>query len=48
MEVQIASSYKPSDFDVSDLPDRVFELCKDLELLDLELLVPHTVHEGKF
>ena len=48
MEVQIASSYKISDFDASDLPDRVYQLCKNLQLLDLELLVPHTVNEGEF
>ena len=48
IEVRIASSYKISEFNVSDLPDRVYELCKNLQLLELEYLVPHTVNEGKF
>ena len=46
--VQIASSYKISEFNVSDLPDRVYQMCKNVQLLELEFLVPHTVNEGEF
>ena len=47
IEVHIASSYKISDFNISDLPNRVYEICKNLQILELEYLVPHKVHEGK-
>ena len=47
IEVEIASSYKISKFNVSELPDRVYEVCKNLQLLELEYLVPHTVDEGE-
>lgn len=47
VEVRIASSYKISDFNVSHLPNRVYEVCKNLQLLELEYLVPHAVDEGE-
>ena len=48
IEVEISSSYKNSEFDVSELPNRVYELCKNLQLLELEYLVPHSFVEGEF
>ena len=48
IEVHIASSYKISDFNISDLPMRVYEVCKHLQLLELEYIVPHSIAEGKF
>ena len=46
IEIQVSSSYKTSEFDITKLPDRVFNLCENLELLELNYVIPYQLSEG--
>ena len=46
-EIYVGSSYKISDIDISDLPDRVYEACKNFEIFELEYLVPDMTYKSR-